>query len=237
MMITYVLSFMAGLLTVMSPCVLPMLPITIGSSIAKHRKGPMALALGLIISFTSVGFILSAFGHAIGLSPEVLRKAGIIILIFFGLVLVIPYFNNLLSSSLTPLANKAAGISTQGHGLGGQFFIGLTMGAVWSPCVGPTLGAALSMASQKEAWVESLATMFIFSVGAVIPILIIAYVSRSFFSSRQSHILEKGHKAKKILGTLLIISGVFMLTGWDKILEATMLDAMPDAWLELITKF
>ena len=147
---TYGLGFLAGALSTLSPCVLPLVPVLIGSAVNAHRRGPLALGAGLALSFTIVGMLLATLGAESGLDPSVLRTIGGIVLAAFGAILLIPKLQDL-------FARATGRLSDSGHrmlsrvtldGLPGQFLVGVLLGVVWSPCVGPTLGAASTLASQ-----------------------------------------------------------------------------------------
>ena len=149
-MATLALAFVAGVLSILSPCVLPLVPIVLGAAISEHRFGPLALAAGLAISFTVLGLLIALVGFSAGIDANVLRIVAAVIMIALGLVLMLPAFQVRLAAAGGPVANwteqNFGGFSTSG--LGGQFAVGLLLGAVWSPCVGPTLGAASLLAAQ-----------------------------------------------------------------------------------------
>ena len=138
------LALLAGALSVLSPCVLPLLPIVLGTAASAHRLGPLALAIGLALSFTVIGLFVATVGFAMGLDNGVFRTISAILLIGVGLVLLVPKLQEQFALAAAPVSNWAGSYTdnyTPG-GLAGQFGLGLLLGAVWSPCVGPTLGAA-----------------------------------------------------------------------------------------------
>jgi cytochrome c-type biogenesis protein len=144
------LAFIAGVLSVLSPCVLPILPIVLGAAASKHRLGPMALAAGLSVSFVTVGLFVATIGHAIGLSGDALRAVAAVLIVAIGAVLMLPPLQARLAVASGPIAawtDQRFGQS-QGNRLSSQFWIGALLGVVWSPCVGPTLGAASLLAAQ-----------------------------------------------------------------------------------------
>jgi cytochrome c-type biogenesis protein len=164
---TYGIALLAGLLTTLSPCVLPLIPILMGSAVTAHRLGPWALAGGVALSFTVAGVFLASVGASLGLDGETFRLVAALLLIIFGLIL--------LSGRLQALFVRAtAGLTGSGNallsrftldGLGGQFALGLLLGIVWSPCVGPTLGAATTLASQGRNLAQISLLMAVFGVG------------------------------------------------------------------------
>jgi cytochrome c biogenesis protein CcdA len=124
-----------------------------------------------------------------------------------------------------------------GRGLGRQFAVGLLLGAVWSPCVGPTLGAASLLAARAENLGFVALTMFAFGIGAALPLLLIGMMSREALTRWRGRMLAAGNGGKAIMGAILIVAGILILTGLDKRLEAILVEASP-AWLtELTTKF
>jgi len=118
--------------------------------------------------------------------------------------------------------------------LKGQFGLGLLLGAVWSPCVGPTLGAASVMAARGENLAQVTATMTAFGIGAALPLLVIGSLSRERLSRWRDRMLGAGKSGKAILGGLLIAIGSLVVTGLDKRLEAALVDFSP-VWLTTLT--
>ena len=147
---TLILAFAAGLLTLINPCVLPVLPLVLAASLQASRLGPLALAAGLSAAFVTVGLTLGLAGAALGLTDEAVAQAGALALTGFGLLLVIPAANRGFAFATTGIGSRAdRGIDRIGPGgAGRQFLGGLLLGAVWSPCVGPTLGGALALAER-----------------------------------------------------------------------------------------
>lgn len=238
-MFSYAFSFLAGILTAISPCVLPVLPLIVGSAVEEHRHAPLSVAAGLIFSFTILGIFLASVGASLGIDPAAVSRVAAIGLILFGVILIVPTLQDKFLLLLAPLTRIANDKLSKGRfkGLTGQFGLGCLLGAVWSPCVGPTLGAAFSLAARGEGLPQATTMMFLFSLGASLPLLLIAYGSRKFFISRRSHILKFGQKAKPMLGVVIVGMGVAILTGLDKSAEAILLNAMPSAWVDLISRY
>ena len=145
-----VLAYAAGALTILSPCVLPLVPIVLGSAGQNHRYGPLALAAGLVLSFTGVGFALATVGAASGFDGDWVRYFGAALLLLAGIALLVPKLQYWLQGAAAPLSAWASERQSglERFGLAGQFGIGALLGLVWSPCVGPTLGAATVLAAQ-----------------------------------------------------------------------------------------
>lgn len=226
------LSLLAGALSTLSPCVLPIVPLLLGAAVSAHRRGPLALAGGLALSYAVIGTTIASAGSVLGVDPGVLRSAGALLLAGLGLLLVSPALQQ-------RFAAATAGAGAAGHalmgkvggpGLGGQFAVGLLLGVVWSPCVGPTLGAAIMLASQGAHLPEVAATMALFGVGAAIPVLLLGQLSRSAAQSARARLLLTGKIGKAVLGLCMLLVAALILSGLDKALETTLIAHMP-AWL------
>ena len=233
------LALIAGVLSTLSPCVLPLLPILLGAATGEHRYGPVALAAGLALSFVVIGLFVATIGFAIGLDQEIFRSVAAVLLIAVGGVLLVPKLQMQFVAATGPVGNWAQSHTGgfAGRGWGGQFAVGLLLGAVWSPCVGPTLGAASVLAARSENLPGVAVTMLAFGIGAALPLLLIGMMSREALMRWRSRMLAAGSRGKLVMGVLLIAVGVLILPGLDKRLEAVLVEASP-AWLtELTTRF
>lgn len=238
-MLSYVLSFLAGTLTAISPCVLPVLPLIAGSAAQEHRHAPLSLAGGMVLSFTTLGFLLATVGVSLAIDQSVVRSIAAAFIVLFGIILLVPTLQGRLQALLTPVSSLANQKLATGKfkGLFGQFGRGCMLGAVWSPCVGPTLGAAAGLASQSGGLMQATFMMFLFGIGSAIPLLFIAYGSRKLFLSNRGRILHAGKIAKPALGVVFAGAGAAILIGVDKSIEAALLNALPEAWVDLITRY
>jgi cytochrome c-type biogenesis protein len=226
------LALLAGLLSTLSPCVLPLVPIVIGAALGEHRFGPMALAAGLALSFVTIGLFVATIGFAAGLDQELFRSIGAILLILIGGALMLPRLQLRLAAAMGPIGKWVHGHteSVATRGLLGQFSVGLVLGAVWSPCVGPTLGAASILAARAENLIVVALTMFAFGIGAALPLLAIGMLSHEALLRWRSRMLAAGSGGKALMGIVLIALGLFVLTGVDKRIETILVEASP-AWL------
>jgi len=229
---TYGLAVVAGGLSTLSPCVLPLIPILVASAVSAHRYGAFALALGLAVSFTVLGVLLASVGSSLGISEGGIRMAGALLLLVFAIVLLsdrlqlrfAQWASNVSSSGQTALAGFSFG------GLHGQALLGLLLGLVWTPCVGPTLGATITLASQGESLGQVMFTMALFGIGAGIPLVLLGLVSRPVMTRIRGKLFAVGKRGKQLLGIALLAIGIAILTGADKRFEAWALDHAP-AWL------
>jgi cytochrome c-type biogenesis protein len=239
MLTTLALSTLAGVLSTLSPCVLPILPLVLGTAATQHRAGPLALAAGLAISFVAIGMFVATIGFSIGLNGDFFRLAAAILMIAIGLVLVVPQISMRLAAAGGPAGNwvehKFGGFSS--NGLRGQFALGLLLGAVWSPCVGPTLGAASVLAAKGESLGQVSLTMLVFGIGAGLPLVLLGMLSRDALMKWRTRLLQAGSRGKTIFGAVLVTAGILVLSGLDKRIEGYLVEISP-AWLtEITTKY
>ncbi|AHM03310.1 cytochrome C-type biogenesis protein (ccdA), conjectural [Roseibacterium elongatum DSM 19469] len=228
-----VLSYAAGLLTLINPCVLPVLPIVLAGALQASRWGPVALAAGMGLAFVTLGFGVIAAGHLVGLTEQTVARAGAVLMIAFGLVLLIPQASARFATATAGMSARADqemhGIAAQGWQ--GQFMGGLLLGAVWSPCVGPTLGGAISLASQGEELFRAFAIMVFFALGIGTVIVLLGYGARSVLQRRVGALRRFAHASRPVLGGVFLFVGVAILLRWHHMAEAWLLDRMP-IWLQ-----
>ncbi len=230
------LAFAAGALTILSPCVLPLVPIVIGSAGQRSKWGPLALSAGLVVSFTAVGLAVAALGEASGFDGEIVRQFGAVLLLLAGLWLLVPQVQAAMARLTTPMAAWAGQkqVGLERYGLIGQAAIGALLGLVWSPCVGPTLGAATVLAAQGQNLGEAAVVMAGFGLGIATMLLIIAVGARGFLKRWRGRLMSTGSGGKRVLGVLLSVVGVLILTGGDRIFEGVVVGLTPD-WLTDLT--
>lgn len=232
-------AFLAGVVSILSPCVLPILPIVLGGAASEHRRGPLALAAGLALSFTVIGLFVATIGFSIGLDLEVFRAFGGIILLALGLAMLVPAAGVRLASAAGPLSDwtQSRFGDFDRTGLSGQFGAGLLLGAVWSPCVGPTLGAASLMAARGENLGQVSVTMLAFGLGAGLPLAALGALSRERLLGLRARMMAAGQSAKTALGLVVVAVALLVLTGYDKAIEAALVAASPDWLTTLTTRF
>jgi len=233
---SYGLGLAAGVLSTLSPCVLPVVPILLGSAAHAHPRAPLALAAGLALSYAVVGSLLAWAGSALGVDTQPVRLVAAALLAVLGVLL-------LSASAQRRFASATAGIGDAGHrllarlrleGLAGQFVIGLVLGVVWTPCVGPTLGAAVALASQGAYLPQVASVMAVFGIGAALPVLGLAYASRAGLARSRGALLKAGQAGKVLLGGALLAVAAMILLGIDKRAEAWLVESSP-AWLTTLT--
>jgi cytochrome c-type biogenesis protein len=236
---TYGLGLVAGALSTLSPCVLPLVPVLVAAAVNTHRWGAIALGAGLTLSFTVVGLFLAVLGARLGLDPDTFRLVGAVVLAAFGVVLLLPKLQELFARFASGFSNSGAQLLARVSvgGLTGQFMVGALLGVVWSPCVGPTLGAATTLASQGRSLGQIGLLMLIFGLGAAAPLVLLGFLSRASMMRVRGQLLSVGRYGKQMFGFVMVLLGILIATGMDKPLEAWILNRTPDWLTALTTRF
>ncbi len=235
---SWILSFFAGNISVLSPCVFPAIPFLVGSAFQEHKLGPIAVSLGLITSFVLSTILFVILGSVLGIEQSTVQKIGAILLIVMGIVYLIPKSQGLMEGTFSKLANFSNNTITnsKASGLSGQFIVGLLIGAVWSPCIGPAYGSALALAATSGSRLQGIISIITFGIGITTPILIIAYGLRKY-TFKKEMIGKVSYYMKYILGVSMIGLGLAILFGLDKAFEEVAVNSMPTWLLKFITSF
>lgn len=228
-MTTLLFAYAAGLLTLINPCVLPILPIVLTGALQASPRGPVYMAAGMSVTFVAFGLIVNAAGQAIGLDAERLAQIGAWMMIAFGLVLLVPRFAQGFATATAGMAARADGRidALRDDGAQGLLATGALLGIVWSPCIGPTLGGAISLASQGESLLWAGAIMTAFAAGVSTLILGLGYGARR---TLQTHLRPLAERARPVLGGVFVAVGVGLLFNLHHAIEFWALQILP-AWL------
>lgn len=220
------LVFLAGIVTILKPCCLPLVPVIFSGS-GGHRLRPLAIVSGLTLSFTTMGVLVSAFGATFGSFADTLRNIAILFIISMGAVLFDEDINMefiKISSAITQGISQYFGtlsgyssLNMPEGGIAGGFFLGMSLGILWIPCVGPILGAVLAYVASVGNIPYGAWMLFIYSVGMSLPMLSIAYYGKKV-TSRYQWFVKRGHVLKKLSGLVLIVIGIMLLFNIDKLI-------------------
>ena len=201
------LAVLAGVLTVFSPCILPILPALLSASVSeKNSHRPFWIVLGLGISFALFGTIFAVFKNFLGISNGALRESALVILLFFGLSLLLPRLWDRIGTAISTFVQNSPWMSrvSSGSGPTGTILLGSALGLVWAPCAGPILGIILTLATVQGSFFGTLSLMGAYAMGAALPMLLIGYggqkVSKKLFKFRGI-----GSFAPKILGVVTLV--------------------------------
>lgn len=233
------LSLAAGSLTTLNPCVFPLLPLAVGGALQANRLAPVAMGLGMALSFAAIGVLVGLAGPALGLDGDHVRAAGGWLLVALAAVMLVPAWSERFTQWMTPLATGAQSASSRlpGGSLLGALGLGALLGLVWSPCSGPLLASALTLVASEGGGLRGGVILGLFGIGAAVPLVIVAYASRAGFLRARGWLLARVARIKAAFAVLLGAMGVAILTGADKWLEARLVALLPEGWLRLTVLF
>lgn len=225
------LALVAGVFGILSPCVWPLVPVVTSASASSGRSGPLYLAGGLSISFALAGTLLTLVLVSLRLDPELFRYVAATLLVGVGLVLLVPALSGRAAMRLSLLFGRLNLGGQVGSGSArGQFGVGALLGVVWLPCVGPSLGAAIALASMGQSLPMAFIVMLAYGIGTAGVLLLAGLLSGRVLTRWRSRVVSTGEFGKKLLGGSLLVLGIMVLTGVDKILEALAVEIVP-TWL------
>jgi cytochrome c-type biogenesis protein len=203
------LAFGGGLVTVLSPCILPVLPIIVGRSLQSHRYGPIAIVGGLIGGFAITGSLLGVVASSIPNLPDALRAVAIAILLVMGVLSLFPEWGYRFFQHFSINTNSSNPI-----GLVGEFWLGSQLGLLWTPCAGPVLASILLLAAVQNQPLQAFGMLVVYGLGAAVPMLLFAYGGR-YLGQRLLQLRSYSGTIQKIGGMMIIITAIAMLLGFD----------------------
>lgn len=205
------IAILAGILTILSPCVLPILPVLIGRSLQSHRYGPIALIFGLVGGFAVAGSLLGISTSWLTGIANFLRYTAIALLLGLGLLTLCPNWSYTLLSYFPTLKWVQ---NSPRIGLWGEFWLGTQLGLLWTPCAGPVLGGILVLAAVQHQAMSAFLLLLAYGLGAALPLLMIAYGGRKL-THHLLNLRSQSMTLQKIGGGIVILSAIAILLGWD----------------------
>ena len=206
----------AGMLTVAAPCVLPMLPVVLGASIAgRHPARPLMIAAGFTLAFAGMALAFGTVTHVLGLSQEALRHAASALLLVFGVLMLWRRPFEWLALHAGPALNRVASVGDgAGEGPWGGLLVGLSLGAVWTPCAGPVLGSILTLIATETQPARAALLLASYAVGAALPMLAIAYGGQ-YVSVHVRRFAAFARPLQQGFGVLIVVVAIAMLLDLD----------------------
>jgi cytochrome c biogenesis protein CcdA len=216
-MLGIVLAFIAGLLTIFNPCVLPLVPIVVAGAAARDPRGPFALAAGLALTFGIVGGLIASAGAELG-ENVVLRSVTASAMILVGLALAVPAVSHVGERVLAPVVTLGHRMSASipATGLLGQAGLGALLALIWGPCVGPTLGAALVLAAGTGTLPLAMLTMAVFATGAAVSLLTAGFLLGRLTQKARAQTRNSARVGRTVFGALLILIGCWKVH-WSRL--------------------
>lgn len=227
-MLEILIALLAGILTIAAPCILPLLPIILGASIGQtNKQRPLFITLGFILSFAVLSLTLSFIIQTLNLSPDFLRNFAVALLFFFGFIMIWPRPFEMLMQYASGFINKANQVGTQaGSGNWGGFVLGVVLGIIWAPCAGPVLGSILTLIALKQDLVRASILLLAYSIGAGIPMLIIAYGGQ-YVTTKVRAISNYSALLQQIFGVIIILLAIAIFLQYDTLLIAKLTEYFP----------
>ncbi len=231
MFILLVFGFLAGLATVLSPCILPILPIILSGAVGERRR-PYGIISGFVLSFAAFTIFAAAIVQSLGIDLDSLRLVAAIILALLGLVLIFPKLQYWLNS-LFKIKTKS---DSSSQGFWGGFGTGATLGLIWAPCAGPILAAVITLAATANSTFGSFLVTLFYALGTGSIMLVIVLAGRRLLEKIKklyAH-LETIHK---VFGVLVLIAALGIATGYDRKVQTAILNITPEGWTTFLQRF
>ena len=226
MVILILFAFLAGVVTILSPCILPVLPIVLSGSVIGGKRRPWGIVTGFILSFTFFTLFLSAIVRATGLPGDSLRTLAIVVIALFGISMLIPKFQAWLETAFSRLAN-ANPVRPQENGFTSGFIMGLSLGLVWAPCVGPILASIIALALTGTVNGSTFLITLAYSIGTAIPMLLILYGGRNLLA-KTPWLTTNTQTIQKAFGVLMVLIAAAMFLNLDRSFQTYLLTVFPD---------
>ncbi len=230
MIILLFYAFLAGIVTILSPCILPVLPVVLSGSVGGGKTRPLGIITGFVASFTFFTLALSTLVRLLGISPDILRYVAAGMILAFGLVMVIPPLKNAFMRLVSGLTRVGSG--SQVSPLGGNrgylsgLVLGLSLGLVWTPCVGPIMASVITLALTSNVDLGAVFITIAYSLGTSIPLFLIMLGGRGLLQ-RVPFLTRHVKGIQIVFGGLMIVTAVALFTGADRLFQTFILQAFP----------
>lgn len=223
MPILILFAFLAGVITIFSPCILPMLPLILSGSVG-GRSRPWGIILGFFVSFTFFTLSLATLVQAFGLSADLLRQIAALVIVLLGVVLLLPGWQVVIEKWFGGLQPLLA--STTGHGFLRGLLLGVSLGLIWTPCVGPILAAVITLAASSEVSLGAVMITMAYALGNAIPMLGLMLGGRSV-ATRFLSVQQYTELAQKVFGLVMILVGIGLWFGIERAFQTWVLSEFP----------
>ncbi len=224
MIILISFAFLAGIITILSPCILPILPIVLSGSFGSKRK-PLGIVFGFILSFTLFTLFLSAIVKATGISADALRSLSVVIILIFGISLILQNFQVFMERLFSRLSTKFS-VNGNHEGFHGGILIGLSLGLVWTPCVGPIIASVITLAATSTVNFAAFFITLSYALGTAIPMFAIMIGGRGLLQ-KIPWLLPNTTKIQKIFGAFMILTAIGIFFNIDRRFQIFILDKFP----------
>src|SRR5271154_1195531 len=227
MSILLVFAFLAGFVTILAPCIWPLLPIVLSASSGSGKRRPLGITLGVMTSFTVFTLSISYLEKFFHLDANIFRLLAVIIIGLLGISMMIPAlgtaFENFVNQVLSPFQNK---LKKQGTGFGAGYTTGFSIGLVWAPCAGPILATIATLAATQAVNAEVVLVTLAYVVGLGIPLFIFSLVGSKVFS-KMRQVTKYTGIVQQVFGFIMIVAALLIYTNYDKVIQVKILNLFP----------
>ena len=245
MLVLVAFAFMAGVLSILAPCTLPVVPLVLGMGAGGGRRRPFGIVIGLGLSFVAVTIVFASILSALGVSTAGLRVLAVMALATVGLALAWPRFAHYLEAAFRPFVRPGLRLSTgrsevlgspgrdgdetdRAGGLRSGLAIGAAIGLVWAPCVGPIMAGTIAVAATRGPSLETAVIALAYVGGAAIPLLALASWGRAF--ANRPRRIAAGAGLRRAFGVLTVVAALVIATGLDARVQSAVTAVLPDGW-------
>src|SRR5271170_2458474 len=209
------LSFVEGLALIASPCILPVLPLVLSTSVEGGRKRPFGIILGFVLAFTAFAMLSRRLVLLLGVNLDAIKYGSLVLLALLGVVLLSKSLSEKFSALTQRFANTGSNLSAgPSGGFGSGILIGMLIGLVWTPCAGPILAAVLVQIIRQQSDAQAFLLVASFAFGAGVPMLIISLTGRKIMA-KLSFFTKHSEGVRKAFGVLILIAVALIATGID----------------------
>lgn len=228
MAVLLLFAFISGVITILSPCILPVLPIVLSGGGGGGKARPFGVIAGFVLSFTFFTLALSAIVSALGVPADFLRYAAIVLVVALGLVMLVPRLRDGFERFASRIASRggSGAASASSSGFWGGIPVGLSLGLVWTPCVGPIMASVISVALTQKIDGGSVLIGLAYSLGTALPMLGVMLGGRALIA-RVPALSRNAAKIQKVFGVVMISMGLVLALQWDRKLQTAILAAFP----------
>ena len=235
MTILLAFAFLSGVITILSPCILPVLPIVLAGGGTGGRRRPFGVISGFIVSFSFFTLALSAIVQALGVPADTMRYVAMVLIVFFGVVMVVPRFRELFDVAVSRITSRGSRTTADRRaGFWGGIPVGLSLGLVWTPCVGPIMASVISLALAQKVDGGSVLVTVAYTLGTSIPMLAVMLGGRALIAKVPAF-SKNAVAIQRAFGVVMILMGVALAFQWDRQIQTAILRAFPSYGTRLTT--
>jgi cytochrome c biogenesis protein CcdA/thiol-disulfide isomerase/thioredoxin len=221
-------AFLSGVITILSPCILPVLPIVLSGGVGGGKARPFGVLAGFVVSFTAFTLALSAIVQALGIPVDALRIVAVVLIVLFGVVMLVPWLTIRFEMLTARIGRRSGSLPdpAKRNGFWSGVVVGLSLGLIWTPCVGPIMASVISLALTQQVDGGSISITLAYTVGTSIPMLGVMLGGRALLNKVPA-LTRNAASIQKVFGALMIVIGVAIGMGWDRQFQTFVLRALP----------